>query len=154
MSSTADKLVDDYLERLTRELRGFPRARRRELVDEISGHIAEARAELDTENEAADPRAPRPAGRARGHRRGGRPARRARAGSVGWKEIVALILLPIGGIVLPVVGWFVGARPALGLRCLEHDGQARRNPPRSPAVSFCRWLLDSWPRASGCCGRS
>ena len=32
MKSTADKLVDDYLQRLERELAGFPRARRRELV--------------------------------------------------------------------------------------------------------------------------
>jgi uncharacterized membrane protein len=53
MSSTADKLIDDYLKRLNRDLAGFPRARRRELVDEISEHIAEARADLETENEAA-----------------------------------------------------------------------------------------------------
>jgi hypothetical protein len=27
----------------------------------------------------------------------------------GWREIVALILLPIGGIIVPIVGWVVGA---------------------------------------------
>jgi uncharacterized membrane protein len=52
MSSTADKLVEDYLKRLNAELRGLPRARRRELVEEISAHIAEARADLETEDEA------------------------------------------------------------------------------------------------------
>lgn len=26
----------------------------------------------------------------------------------GWREVAALILLPVGGIVIPVVGWFVG----------------------------------------------
>lgn len=25
-----------------------------------------------------------------------------------WREVAALILLPLGGIVLPVLGWFVG----------------------------------------------
>jgi hypothetical protein len=31
-----------------------------------------------------------------------------RSRRAGWIEILALILLPIGGIILPVVGWFVG----------------------------------------------
>jgi hypothetical protein len=53
MASTADKLVADYLKRLNGELRGLSRVRRRELVDEISEHIAEARADLESENEAA-----------------------------------------------------------------------------------------------------
>ena len=52
MSTSADKLVEDYLDRLERELADFPSARRRELVQEISEHIAEARAGLESENEA------------------------------------------------------------------------------------------------------
>ena len=43
VASTADKLVADYLKRLDSELRGLPRARRKELIEEISAHIAEAR---------------------------------------------------------------------------------------------------------------
>ena len=35
MSTSADKLVEDYLDRLERELADFPSARRRELVQEI-----------------------------------------------------------------------------------------------------------------------
>jgi HAAS domain-containing protein len=107
MSSTADKLIDDYLKRLNRDLAGFPRARRRELVDEISEHIAEARADLETENEAAirtlldrlgDPEDI--AAEAR-ERFGARPK-----GS-GW-DVVALIMLLVGGVILPVIGWIIG----------------------------------------------
>ena len=39
-----DQLAADYLKRLRRAARTMPRARRRELLDEISAHIAEARA--------------------------------------------------------------------------------------------------------------
>jgi HAAS len=52
MTSIGDRLVEDYLKRLKRELGDLPRARRRELTDEIAGHIAEARANLDVESEA------------------------------------------------------------------------------------------------------
>ena len=42
MSTTPDKLVDRYLKHLEVELDDLPRDRRREIVDEIAGHIAEA----------------------------------------------------------------------------------------------------------------
>jgi hypothetical protein len=108
MASNADKLVADYLKRLNAELPGLPRARRGELVDEISEHIAEARAGLESENEAAiralldrlgDPE--EIAAEAR-ERFGVAPRK------VGWKEVGALVLLPIGGVLIPVLGWFVG----------------------------------------------
>jgi uncharacterized membrane protein len=108
MTSTADQLVDDYLKRLNRELAGLPRARRRELVAEISEHIAEARADLESESEAAirtlldrlgDPEEIA----AEARERFGVTPRKA-----GWKEVGALIMLPIGGVILPVLGWFIG----------------------------------------------
>jgi uncharacterized membrane protein len=108
MSSTADKLVEDYLKRLNAELRGVPRARRRELAEEISDHIAEARAGLETEDEAGIrtllDRLGEPAEIAAEatERFGPRPSK------VGWKEVGALVLLPIGGVILPVLGWFIG----------------------------------------------
>jgi hypothetical protein len=108
MAAKADKLVSDYLKRLNGELRGFPRARRRELVEEISEHIVEARADLESENEAAIrtllDRLGEPADIAAeaGERFGARPK-----GS-GW-DVVALIMLLIGGVILPVIGWFIGA---------------------------------------------
>jgi len=108
MSSTADKLVERYLKHLDVELNELPRARRREIVDEISGHIVAARADLQAETEAdvrnvlenlGDPA--EIAAEAR-ERFGVQPR------TSGWSEIAAVILLLIGGLVLPVVGWFVG----------------------------------------------
>jgi uncharacterized membrane protein len=116
MSTSADRLVEDYLDRLERELADFPSARRRELVQEISEHIAEARAQLDSESEAdirnlldrmGDPAdiatearetpaaPPAPAAAPAGRR-----------SSV--MDVAALILLLLGGVVFPVLGWFVG----------------------------------------------
>jgi uncharacterized membrane protein len=53
MSTTADRLIDEYLRELRKELSDLPRTSRQEVLDEINEHIAEARAELDGENEAA-----------------------------------------------------------------------------------------------------
>jgi Protein of unknown function (DUF1700) len=108
MASTADKLVADYLKRLNGELRGLSRVRRRELVDEISEHIAEARADLESENEAAirtllDRLGEPEEIAAEARERFGVVPRKA-----GWKEVGALIMLPIGGVLLPVLGWFIG----------------------------------------------
>ena len=108
MNSTADKLVDDYLKRLRKELAGLPRERRRELEQEISEHIAEARATLSAQDEAEIrtllDRIGEPADiAAEARERLGVQPRKA-----GWKEITALILLPIGGVILPVLGWFIG----------------------------------------------
>ena len=108
MSSTADKLVEDYLKRLNAELRGLPRARRRELVEEISAHIAEARVDLEIEDE--------PNIRTLLDRLGEPVEIAAEAterfgplpSTAGWKEVGALVLLPIGGVILPVLGWFIG----------------------------------------------
>ena len=108
MKTTADKLIEDYLKRLNRELRDLPRTRRRELVDEIAQHISEARAGLAVEDEATirmlldrtgspEDIAAEALGRIDGRSRG-----------AGWKEVGALILVPIGGVILPVLGWFVG----------------------------------------------
>ena len=52
MSTTPDKLVERCLKHLEIELDDLPRDRRREIVDEIAGHIAEARAGLQHETEA------------------------------------------------------------------------------------------------------
>jgi uncharacterized membrane protein len=108
MTAAADRLVDDYLRRLRSELAGLPRARRRELEAEISEHIAEARTDLPAESEAevrtmldrlGDPADIAAEARERwGFRRR----------TAGWQEVGALVLLLIGGVVLPVVGWFVG----------------------------------------------
>jgi uncharacterized membrane protein len=116
MSTSTDGLVEDYLDRLEHELADFPSARRRELVQEISEHIAEARAGLESESEAdvrnlldrmGDPAdiaaeargAPTEPPAAAGQEHGRRS---------GALDVVALILLLLGGVVVPVIGWLVG----------------------------------------------
>ena len=93
-----DQLVAEYLKRLRRAAWTMPRARRRELLDEVAAHIAEARATgavplqrvLD---DLGDPKDIAATGRAR------RP--------LGVREIAAVVLLLIGGFIF-LVGWVVG----------------------------------------------
>ena len=116
MSTRADELINEYLDRLEEELADFPSTRRRELVQEISAHIAEARASLETEDEASirnlldrmgDPAdiaaeaAGTPAAEA------SPPPQQAKTRGSGW-DVAALVMLLVGGLILPVVGWFVG----------------------------------------------
>jgi hypothetical protein len=93
-----DQLAADYLKRLRRAARTMPRARRRELLDEIAEHITEARAAgavplqrvLD---DLGDPKDIAATGSAR------KP--------LGVREIAAVILLLIGGFIF-LAGWVVG----------------------------------------------
>ena len=50
--SDTDELIANYLKRLENELSDLPRPRRRELVQEISEHIDEARSGLEAQSEA------------------------------------------------------------------------------------------------------
>jgi hypothetical protein len=107
MNATGERLVDDYLDRLDDALADLPRAERREIVEEITEHIAVARVELAPDDEAGlralldrlgDPR--QIAADAHGR---SAPAQTRR----GWQETLAIILLLGGGFVAGV-GWFVG----------------------------------------------
>jgi uncharacterized membrane protein len=90
------------------ELRDLPRGRQRELLGEIRDHIdsAQKRGAGDDETYVRNilERLGEPAEIAEEarHRLG---VRRAKPGA---PEVGALILLPIGGVVVPVVGWIVG----------------------------------------------
>ena len=93
-----DQLAADYLKRLRRAARTMPRARRRELLDEISAHIAEARATGEVPlqrvlDDLGDPKDIAATGSAR------KP--------LGVREIAAVILLPIGWFIF-LAGWVVG----------------------------------------------
>jgi hypothetical protein len=105
--ASIDELVADYLKRLDKELRDLPRGRRRELVDEIAGHIAEGRADLELEDEASVrtllDRIGAPEDIAAEARERFGVQRRG-----GALDVVALILLLIGGVVVPLIGWLVG----------------------------------------------
>jgi uncharacterized membrane protein len=114
MSTTPDRLVERYLKHLEVELDDLPRARRREIVDEIAGHIAGARAGLEYETEAdvrnileglGDPAEIAADARERFEVQ---PLTPAPLYKPGWMEAAALIFLLVGGLILPLVGWLVG----------------------------------------------
>ena len=107
MSTTTDKLVERYLKHLEVELDDIPRDRRREIVDEIAGHIAEARADLHAETEAeirnilddlGDPAEIAVEARERFE---------VQPRKSGFVEIAALILLLLGGFIAGF-GWLIG----------------------------------------------
>jgi hypothetical protein len=104
----ADELIGDYVKRLERELRDLPRARRREIVDEISAHIAEATSAPQEPSETevlnlldrlGDPTEIAADARARFD---------LEPKKAGATEIWALIMLSIGSVVFPIFGWIVG----------------------------------------------
>jgi Protein of unknown function (DUF1700) len=104
----AKQAVKEYLHDLDQELRDLPRSRRQELLGEIHEHIDSALAESPAVDEAevrnvldrlGDPSDIAEEAR----QRFGVPRQRSRG-----LEIAALIFLLIGGVIIPVVGWFIG----------------------------------------------
>jgi hypothetical protein len=55
MTTSADDLVRDYLDRLGRAVAGLPAADREELLEQITGHIASARADAAAAGEEDGP---------------------------------------------------------------------------------------------------
>jgi hypothetical protein len=112
-ATAADQLIARYLARLQAALRDLPAARREELLEQVSEHIATARAELGAQASEAEirtllDRLGDPAAIAAEADHGSdQPVEPPRA-RPGGLEVAALVLLPIGGIIIPVLGWFVG----------------------------------------------
>lgn len=104
MSSGEHPLIRRYWRRLRRAVRGLPADRRAELLAELDEHL---RAEL--------PDAPTDAQVRDTLRRLGRPEDIAAAEGlaprrgIGAHQLAAVIGLLVGGVVLPVVGWVIGA---------------------------------------------
>ncbi|MBA3431094.1 MAG: EAL domain-containing protein [Actinobacteria bacterium] len=107
MTTPVDWLVEGYLKDLRKSLRVLPRDRRREIHEEIQNHIDEARMDAATDSEAeirtlldrlGDPDDIATDAR---ERFGIQPER------TGFMEVAALILLPVGGLIVPVLGWIV-----------------------------------------------
>ncbi len=106
----ADQIIAGYLKRLEAELSSFPSGRRKELTGQIAEHIAQARSELAVETDAElltilD--------------RLGEPdeiAAEARsrfdisASTPGPIEILALLLIGVGGVIFPYLplAWMIG----------------------------------------------
>jgi uncharacterized membrane protein len=108
MSSNPNRLVETYLNRLNAELADVPRGRRREIVDEIAEHIAEARADLPSPETEADVRTllerlgdPADIAAEARQRFGVSVARPS------WMEPTALVFLLVGGFFWGV-GWLIG----------------------------------------------
>jgi hypothetical protein len=104
--TTLHPLAEQYLKELRRRARVLPRSRRDELLADIEAHLAEtapagageaeARTALDrlgTPDEIVSAEA------------GAEPLP-GRRGAVEWG---AIVLLLVGGVLIPVVGWIVGA---------------------------------------------
>lgn len=128
MSNEDDQLVEDYLRELRNAARVLPADRLDELVEEITAHIAEARQSdgsptavrniLDRLGDPADivrtaaDAAPGSPGWSPGAGAGGWAAASAGpgdpAGRIGALEIAAVLLLLLGGLIIPVLGWFAG----------------------------------------------
>jgi uncharacterized membrane protein len=104
-AATLHPLAKDYLKRLKKAAASLPRARRKELLAEIEAHLAEALPPGASEAEALN-----------ALERLGDPAEivaeagagQALAPRAGLNEWLAIPLLLIGGVILPVLGWFVG----------------------------------------------
>ena len=110
MIMTSHPTVETYVMRLNRSMSDLPASRRKEIIEEIREHIeamlqelgpdaseAEVRNVLDRVGDPEDI-----AAEARERLGISRPRR-------SWTDTAAVILLPIGGVVLPVIGWIVAA---------------------------------------------
>jgi hypothetical protein len=108
MSTTTDRRIDRYLKELDDALKDLPASGRHEIVDEVRGHIDEARARAGTPDEASVDEllerlgAPEDIAAEARRRFGVRPIK------PGPLEVIALVMLPIGALVLPFIGWVVG----------------------------------------------
>ena len=120
MSTDDDQLVGDYLRELQIAAQRLPADRREELIEEITAHIAEARQSDDSPmavrnildrlgdpadivRAAADTPPGSPAWSGAGY-----PAVAAQPDRVGALEWAAVLFLLLGGIVIPIFGWFAG----------------------------------------------
>lgn len=106
--TSADSIVHDYLGRLESELAGVPRAGRREVLDEIKAHIAEGRAWLPEDGEIGVRNLLERLGEPSDIAAEARERFGVKEVHTTWREVGALILLPVGGVALPVIGWLAG----------------------------------------------
>jgi uncharacterized membrane protein len=106
MTTTLHPLADDYLERLRNAARSLPRGRRDDLVADIESHLAESApaGAPEAEVRTALDRLGDPDQIVAAERDDDEPEERR-----GRLEWTAIILLLVGGVVIPFVGWIVGA---------------------------------------------
>jgi hypothetical protein len=105
-TTPGERLVHDYLRQLERAMRDLPRGSRRELRADIEAHLDDTLRSDPSEAQVRDALdrlgTPEEIVEAERERLGMRPAK------AGWRETATVILLLIGGLLLPLVGWVVG----------------------------------------------
>ncbi len=106
MTTSLHPLADDYLERLRNAARSLPRGRRDDLLADIESHLAESAPAGASEAEVrtALDRLGDPDQIVAAERDDDEPQQER-----GRLEWTAIILLLVGGVVIPFVGWIVGA---------------------------------------------
>ncbi len=107
--------VDAYLDRLDKELSDLPSARRRELIEEIRGHIDEALAQTQDPQEADVRNVLERVGDPADIAEEARERFGVRRVIPTWRDWAGVVLLPFGGLlvlalgILGAVGWILGA---------------------------------------------
>ena len=104
----ASQTTDRYLEDLSAQLGDLPAAQRRELLDEIRNHIGDALAETPSPTEADTRNVLDRLGEPSEIAREARERFGIDQAAPTWHDWLAVVLLPIGGLVIPLLGWFVG----------------------------------------------
>jgi hypothetical protein len=101
--------VERYLHDLDEELQDLPSTRRRELLEEIREHIGSALEEAPSREESEVRNVLERLGQPAEIAEEARQRFGVRRAQPGFRETLALVLLPIGGVIVPVLGWLVGA---------------------------------------------
>ena len=104
----ASQIIDGYLRRLDAEMSNLPPGRRKELHGQIAEHIVQARSELADETDADLLTILDRLGEPDEIVAAARTTFAVPAGNPGPLEIVALLLIGVGGVVFPVVPWVLG----------------------------------------------
>lgn len=112
LTGLADRLIDDYLAQVADRASSLAPEQRADLTAELREHIATLRAESGSPDDEATVRTildqlgePRDIAAAAANQE---PARSGGAPAGTWQARGALLLLLLGGLVVPVVGWVVG----------------------------------------------
>lgn len=121
--TTTEGLISAYLQRLSRAAADLPEPARAELYEDIRAHLADTLAADSDEATVRDTLdelgSPEEIATAAAAETGTRPAGRSRSGLL--YDVAAVLVLLLGGFVIPVVGWVAGvvmvwAGPRWGLR--------------------------------------
>ena len=104
-----DEIVDDYMKRLEASLASMPPGRRKELTLEISEHIAQARSQLKAETEADVLTILERLGEPDEIAVEARDGVETRDAGMGALDVIALLLMAVGGGLFPIapIAWVI-----------------------------------------------